>query len=216
LKEKIYNQLRSAKRLRSYNSKTDETSFRDDRRSQTHTESREGISEFSLEEVEDFLIEEGIAKKFLGLIGQGKEANVYWLKDQRNKLIAMKMFRIHTTSHNFNQLHNRSHLSDTGKIEIAERLCTKEYENLVWLNDHGVRVPKPIMRNEFMYFMEFLGTKRGASPLLNEVNLTTLGYEPVEVLDEVLHQLDLMFNQAEMVHGDFSEHNLVFHKGQFM
>ncbi|MCH8907374.1 MAG: hypothetical protein IH840_09825 [Candidatus Heimdallarchaeota archaeon] len=211
MKEKIYNELRTARKLRSKNTKSDDTTFRDDRRASTHGEHREGISEFTTDEVGEFLLEEGLAKKFFGLVGQGKEANVYWMKDHRNKLLAMKMFRIHTASHNFNSLHSRSHLSDTGKLEIAERLCTKEYENLVWLADHGVRVPHPVMRKEFMYFMEFLGNKRGPSPLLRNVKLDQLGFDPIETLDEILDQLDMMFNKAEMVHGDFSEHNLIFH-----
>ncbi len=77
--------------------------------------------------------------------------------------------------------------------------------------DAGVLVPKSIDRKEFFYMMEFLGDENGPSPLLGEVNLNELGIDPVNVLDNILDELDVMFNDAQMVHGDFSEHNIVWH-----
>ncbi|MHA2250489.1 MAG: RIO1 family regulatory kinase/ATPase domain-containing protein, partial [Candidatus Kariarchaeaceae archaeon] len=38
--------------------------------------------------------------------------------------------------------------------------------------------------------------------------------DPVKVLDDLLDELDIMFNDAMMVHGDFSEHNIVWHVKQ--
>ena len=171
----------------------------------------EHLQDFSLDEVSEMLLEERIAKRFLGIIGQGKEANVYWIRDFSNKPQAVKMFRIHTTSHNFHQYHARSKMSDTAKLTIATQLAVTEFKYLQILYTSGIRVPKPLYQKEFLFGMEFLGSKRGASPLLRNVNFSDYGLDAVDVLDELLDQVDLMFNRAMIVHGDFSEHNIIIH-----
>ena len=79
------------------------------------------------------------------------------------------------------------------------------------LYEKGVRVPVPYFRYGFLYGMEFRGGKYRASPLLKDVDLEELGFDPLEVLDEILDQMDMMFNGAQMVHGDLSEHNIIWH-----
>jgi serine/threonine-protein kinase RIO1 len=191
-----------------------DSTFRDDRRSRVHGEYLEELSEFSLNDIRTLLEEEQIAKKFLGTIGRGKEANVYWIKDYSNRNIAVKLFRLHTTSHGLQSLHSKAKLSDTAMLGVVEGLCHREYLNLHYMYDAGVRVPKPREQLEFMYTMDFLGTKRGPDPLLLEVDLVKEGHEPIDVLDDIFEQMHLMFNEAEMVHGDFSEHNLVWHENE--
>ena len=77
--------------------------------------------------------------------------------------------------------------------------------------DAGMRVPKPLFKIGFFYGMEFLGDKKSASPLLLDVDLREEGVEPLEVMDDILNQIDIMFNKAQMVHGVFSEHNIIWH-----
>lgn len=160
------------------------------------------------------MIEEGMAKKVMGMIGQGKEANVYWMKNHKNKLMAGKMFRIHTTNQNFRKLSGKTKLMDTGKLDVATSLCLREFENLQLMYDAGVRVPKPLNRKEFIYTMQFLGNARGPAPLLRDCNLAKLQLNPIDILDETLEQLDLIFNKAQMVHGDYSEHNIIMFNDQ--
>jgi len=209
----IYEDLRASRKVRSYNAKSDETTLRDDRRSKVHGPYRERMTDFTIEEIKNIISEERIAKKFFGLIGQGKEANIYWIKDFKGRHLALKLFRINTTSHNFQALHTKSKLSDTGKLNIASDLCLKEYENLQVMYEAGVKVPEPVERYEFMYTMEFLGTKRGPSPLLRDYDLDSSNVDAVAIMDQILEDLDKMFNRGQMVHGDFSEHNIVMHNG---
>ena len=167
------------------------------------------LQELKLDDVRALLISDGIAKYMYGLIGEGKEANVYWIETPEGKFQAAKMFRIYGTTHKAKFA--RHNAKTTDRFAIAEGLCMQEYQNLHFMYDAGVLVPKPIGRKEFFYLMEFLGDENGPSPLLGEVNLRELGVDPVEVLDNLLDELDVMFNNAQMVHGDFSEHNIVWH-----
>ncbi|MHA2502065.1 MAG: RIO1 family regulatory kinase/ATPase domain-containing protein [Candidatus Kariarchaeaceae archaeon] len=212
MEKRIYSQLRANNRRKRGSKYTDP-----DERYESHEETLEHLRDFTTDEIKDMLIEDGIATEFLGLIGQGKEANVYWIKDRQGDLAAVKFFRIHTTSHNFNSLHARSKLSDTAKLGIASALCRREYNNIEVSYKGGARVPKPGELQEFAYTMELLGDEYGPAPLLRDVNLKRFpgGKQfVIEMLDEILDQLDIMFNSARLVHGDFSEHNIVFHEGQ--
>lgn len=217
MEKKIYNQLRAHKRaMRSSNRVDINQDDREDHFDRYYEDTMEQLTDFSLEEIKQLLIDDNIAMEFFGIIGQGKEANVYWIQDSHYQPAAAKLFRIHTTSHNFNSLHVRSNLSDTAKLGIASGLCIREWENLKILYEKGIRVPIPKSRHEFAYLMQFLGDESGPAPLLRQVKLNRFGGKDfvIEVLDEILEQLDMMFNQANMVHGDFSEHNIVWYDNQ--
>jgi serine/threonine-protein kinase RIO1 len=211
LEKQIYNELRAHKVARKKRKDQNIDPDLDDQPISTFGDQRERLKDFSLEEVKQMLLEDNIARKFRSVIGQGKEANVYWIRDMTKREAALKMFRIHTTSHNLQEYHARSKLSDTAKLSITSSFCKREYMNLIALYDAGVRVPKPYNQAEFYYSMQFLGTKRGPSPLLREINLDDAGYDIVEMMDDVLEQVDIMFNNALIVHGDFSEHNIILH-----
>lgn len=207
--ERINEKLRTAARARG-NTRSG-VSDRELRRARSTVRGQiqEKFTDFTVDEVKELLIEEQLAKKFYGLIGQGKEANVYHIKDHKNKYLAVKMFRVHASTHNFNSLHARTKLSDTAKLGIATGLCLREYENLVIAHRAGVRVPKPIWRKGFFYAAEMIGGKYPA-PLLTKVNLEEENYDPIEIMDDALEQLDIIFNNAEMVHGDYLG-NLLLH-----
>ncbi|MFV2013915.1 MAG: RIO1 family regulatory kinase/ATPase, partial [Candidatus Heimdallarchaeota archaeon] len=211
LEKKIYNELRTHKVARKKRRDQTIDPSVEDQPDSSFGVQREGLKDFTLEEVKELLIQDNIARKFRGVIGQGKEANVYWIRDAKKREAALKMFRIHTSSHNLKSYHARSKLSDTAKLNITSRFCLTEYLNLYTLYEAGVRVPKPYDQYEFYYSMQFLGSKRGVSPLLLDVNLEDAELEIVEMMDDILEQLDIMFNKAMIVYGDFSEHNIIFH-----
>lgn len=211
LEKKIYNELRAFKteRKKRMDQRIDPNA--DEQPFSSFGAQRERLKDFTLEEVKEMLIEDNIARRFRSVIGQGKEANVYWIRDMKKREAAIKMFRIHTTSHNLQEYHARSKLSDTAKLSITSGFCKKEYMNLNNLYEAGVRVPRPYNQSEFYYSMQFLGSKRGPSPLLRDVNLDEEGYEIIDMMDDILEQMDKMFNKALIVHGDFSEHNIILH-----
>jgi RIO kinase 1 len=211
IKERIYEQLRAHERKKSQ-LKGDKGGLDEEYKPKTSSspvEAKEKLSDFSYDEITNLLYDEGAIKQLYGLIGQGKEADVYYGLDFSNRPVAIKSFRINTTSHNFQSL-NHKKLTDTGKLEIATNLCTREYLNLHYMYEAGVQVPEPYERYEFVYTMQLLGTIENPDPLLRNVDLVQIGFDPIDVYDEILQNLDLMFNKAKMVHGDFSEHNIVW------
>ncbi|MCY3414243.1 MAG: hypothetical protein INQ03_21540 [Candidatus Heimdallarchaeota archaeon] len=196
IEDRIYERLRAAARIRDLTRKGASNEELDKAKKLQRNGYQEKFTDLTPSEIKQILTEEQIAKKFYGLIGAGKEANVYHIKDFKNRYLAVKMFRINTSSHSI------STVADTAKLGVATGLCLREFENLADAYRGGVRTPKPIWHNGFFYAAEMVGGKYPA-PLLTKINLKEEGLDPVEVLDDALEQLDIIFNKAEMVHGDY-------------
>jgi len=207
VEKKLYHQLRKGIQARRARADTADASDHEIRSTRVYGPSLERLTEFQLTQLEDLLIDDGIISEIVRLIGQGKEANVYWVRDMKGKDLALKIFRLHTTSHaeQFGSVH------DTGKLQVAESMALKEYLNLSYAEEAGVRTPKLGAREEFIFTMQFLGDTTGPAPLLRNINLVELGYDPVTILEEILDEMYILFNEAQMVHGDFSEHNLIWY-----
>ena len=60
--------------------------------------------------------------------------------------------------------------------------------------------------------MQFIGKDWIPAPQLRQVILEN----PEEVLDDIIEQLRIMFQYAKIIHGDFSEYNLLFHNGKII
>ena len=58
--------------------------------------------------------------------------------------------------------------------------------------------------------MEYAGTKVSASPKLREVQID----EPELVFDDLLEFLAICWQKANLVHGDFSPYNILWHEGR--
>jgi serine/threonine-protein kinase RIO1 len=90
----------------------------------------------------------------------------------------------------------------------------QEYDMMVELYDRGIPLPIPYEQKDFAYSMELLGTEIGPSPLLKEVNLLELGFDPIDVLENILDIYYKMFAECYVAHGDFNEHNLIWHNNR--
>lgn len=211
MEHKIIEQLKTAKRLKQVEYAPDELSNRDIQRLNQIDKPGSGmdtLTDFHTTDLERILIEDGLVTEIVRLIGQGKEANVYWIRDDSDRDMALKLFRMNTSSHR----DAFSKVGDTGKLQVAENFALREYLNLSYAEDAGMNVPRGGVHEEFIFTMDFLGDEQGPAPLLRNVDLQEEGADPVTVLEEVLDQVDLMFNSAQLVHGDFSEHNLVWYR----
>jgi len=208
VEKKIYEQLRTGTQSKEIAKLPENATAREKQRIKAFGEQRETLTEFQIDDLEALLIEDEIISQLVRLIGQGKEANVYWVKDPDGKDMALKLFRIHTTSHR----DAFSKVEDTGKLQVAENLALREYLNISYAKEGGVRVPSLGVREEFVFTMGFLGDTQGPAPLLRDVNLVEVGVDPIEILEQILDELYILFNTAEMAHGDFSEHNLVWYQ----
>lgn len=142
-------------------------------------------------------------------LGAGKEAFVI-LGVKNNYPVCVKSFRPFSQT-NIKRKKGQYHITEYGMSTIMAR---DEYQNLKILKYFGINVPQPIEYNKGLSFsMELLIANNSddyqPAPLLRDVNLKKIGLNPVNVLEEILNQVDIMFNEANMVHGDLSEFNIL-------
>jgi serine/threonine-protein kinase RIO1 len=139
------------------------------------------------------------------IIGQGKEAFVWWGKDYLNRSVAVKSYKIYRTS-NRHIIHNTYR---TSPYEMITYLAKLEFYKTLDLYEFGLPVPQPYKWIGYSFSMELIGTEKGPSPLLRECSKESFD-DPSEVLEICIDILHDMF-QKHYVHGDFSEHNLIYH-----
>jgi RIO kinase 1 len=90
---------------------------------------------------------------------------------------------------------------------------TYEYNTLLALASEGCAVPKPISLSPNAILMTYCGTKtRGAATLI-EVGLNRR--EAARVFDEVKRNLTILAG-FELVHGDLSAYNILYHEGEIL
>jgi len=158
------------------------------------------VREVSLETVRADAVESGLLDDVVGILGTGKEANVYvglW----KGSPLALKVYRLHSTPH-------RKKSAVGYSQDRMGAIAAREFTVLLKAFRAGVPVPTPARRVDNMFTMRFLGDEKSA-PLLKDVVLE----DPAEAGRQALSLVEKLFD-ACIVHGDLSEYNLVFWKGQ--
>ena len=80
----------------------------------------------------------------------------------------------------------------------------KEYRNLMRLKKSGLSVPEAFGINENVLVMEYIGDDVSPSPRLRDVKVEN----PEYVLSELIKFLRVGWDDAKLVHADFSEFNV--------
>ena len=168
----------------------------------------EGIEEISPAESIVEAIENGLISKAQQIIGQGKEAFVCWGSDFQDRMVAVKTYRIYKTTHR-DVIHGTYR---TNPYVIVSQFAKLEYYKNLDLFEAKLPVPEPYKYAGFSYSMELIGDEDGPAPLLRDVSKSFFD-DPAEILEECIDILHDMF-QAQYVHGDFSEHNLLWYNDQ--
>jgi len=88
----------------------------------------------------------------------------------------------------------------------------KEFRNLRRLVTSGIRAPLPLDLRNHTLAMQFLGTDRIAAPRLKNVKGLSL-QDWSRLYIEVVVNLRAIYHKASLVHGDFSEYNILYHMG---
>ncbi|MCD6146694.1 MAG: serine protein kinase RIO [Thermoplasmata archaeon] len=143
-------------------------------------------------------------------ISTGKEGNVFRGKS-REGFVAVKIYRINTIT--FRNISKYLQYDGLVKVKKDRRSVIyawskKEFTNLSRLHQAGVRVPKPIANEGNVIVMEYIGDEETPAPLLKDAKMD----EPEEVFEDIVKNMSLMYNKANMVHADLSEYNILFHK----
>lgn len=163
----------------------------------------------------------GYIRALGGVISTGKEANVFYADGHyecQNVPMAVKIYRIETSE--FYRMDEylfgdrRFDLRRISKKDIIIVWTEKEFRNLERAYEYGVNVPKPFVYYRNIILMEFLGEDEIPAPTLSDVgyNLRDI-VEIKEFFEDVIQNVKRLY-EAELVHADLSEYNIVLFKGK--
>ena len=161
------------------------------------------------------LIRKRVLKRISGVISAGKEARVYLGYTPDDRPLAVKIYL--TSSAGFRKgilkyiagdpRFQGVKTSDTRALIYA--WTRKEYRNLVRVREAGVKAPEPVAFLNNVLVMQFLGEESKRYPLLEEA-YKELEREELEIVyKQVLEELEKIVCKARLVHGDFSEFNIM-------
>ena len=167
----------------------------------------------------------------------GKEANVYCCSahpDMHLDLLAAKVYRPRM----FRNLRNdaryrqgREILDEEGKPVFGRREVLamqkktrfgQELRHISWMEaefttleillEAGVDVPRPLLHNDNVILMEYVGDRDLPAPNLNQVRLEKA--EAGRLFERLVENLQIMLS-CHRVHADLSAYNILYWEGQF-
>ena len=166
------------------------------------------ITELSTQQAVAEAIENGLLVEVQQVIGQGKEAFVCWGIDRYQQQVAVKSYKLYRTTHR-GVIHGTYR---TSPYAIIAQFAKLEFYKNLDLHEAKLPVPQPYKYAGYSYSMELIGDEDGPAPLLRDLSKTFFD-DPADILEECIDILHDMF-KARYVHGDFSEHNLLFYNDQ--
>ncbi len=155
------------------------------------------------------LINDGVFATLDYPVSTGKEAVVFHATTSQGVGKAVKIYRI--TNSTFKTI--AVYILGDPRFKRVKKAtkptifawAQKEFQNLVRMQDAGVRVPTPSRVRDNVLVMEYIGDETQPAPLLRNVELA----DPPAVLRDVVENLRAM-RKARLVHADLSEYNLLF------
>ncbi|RLE66680.1 MAG: serine protein kinase RIO [Thermoprotei archaeon] len=166
------------------------------------------------------LMNKGVIKKMYGVVAAGKEARVYWAESPDGKDLAVKIFLVSTAEFRRGIMKYidgdpRFRNIKKDRRHIIRIWCSKEFRNLRLAYSHGVRVPKPIDREENVLVMEFInmpGHRGVPAPLIKNYPPE----DPNEAFEVIKGYIVKLYREARLVHADLSEYNIMHRDGEYI
>ncbi|UCH88945.1 MAG: serine protein kinase RIO [Thermoplasmata archaeon] len=142
-------------------------------------------------------------------ISTGKEANVFKGTTPEGESVAVKIYRIATATYK----HFKKYIEGDPRFRNVKgdhrsqvyTWAQKEFKNLKRMCAAEVRVPEPVTYIKNILVMEYIGTEEGAAPMLKDIELEN----PQECFDILVNAIEILYNKGRLVHGDFSEYNIL-------
>jgi RIO kinase 1 len=173
-----------------------------------------------IEEVFDRLTLKGMLKLFTkgtidtlhGVVNAGKEARVYYATDKEDRELAVKIYYTHTAEFRKGMMQYIEGDPRFKRIRKNTRSMIytwnqKEFNNLQLCEEAGINSPRPYDFIRNILVMEFIGEDGLPAPLLREMNPEN----PQSFYDQVLVEMQLLWQKAGLAHGDLSEYNIMVH-----
>jgi len=166
------------------------------------------------------LMNKGVIKKIFGVVAAGKEARVYWAESPKGEDLAVKIFLVSTAEFRrgiMKYIDGDPRFKKVRKDRryIIQLWCSKEYKNLTTAYANGIRVPKPVDREENVLVMEFInlpGQRGVPAPLLKDYP----PLNPEKAYSIIENYIIKLYKQAKLVHADLSEYNIMHRNGEYI
>ena len=158
------------------------------------------------------LLVNGPLEKIEGIISAGKEANIYLAFDKAGKEVALKIYKVDSNTskwmRNYIEGDPRFKEIPHNVSKIIYLWAKKEYKNLKRAFNVGLRVPEPILIKYNILMMEYIGFKSTPAPKLKDVKNPK---DKVDLFNDILNFIKILYQKAKLVHGDLSEFNILYH-----
>lgn len=159
-----------------------------------------------------------------GVIGHGKESTVLHAtgrdhEDLPEQEVAIKIFNSNSnvafkTRDTYNKSKCPSYKFDKpkSKSDSLNKWAERGFKNLKLLRRENINCPDAISLKKHVLVMSFLGSNASPSPQLKDAHLddTQLRNSYEQVVDIMCR----MYKNCELIHGDLSEYNLLWHQDQ--
>lgn len=145
------------------------------------------------------------------VVSTGKEADVFYAKSPKGDDLAVKIYRIHTSKFrkiDIYVLGDRRFGRARSTIKSKWNWARREFKNLMLAWKNNIHVPKPITVHRNIVVMEFIGDEGSPAPLLKDVEYIE---NPERVFQQLLNDIDALYNKAKIVHSDLSPFNILYH-----
>jgi len=177
------------------------------------------VSEDVFDDVTLLALYKLVHKKWLSVIGgsisTGKEANVFY-GEREGVSVAIKIYRIRTA--NFTTMSSyitgdrRFSRVKKSRKELVFAWTRKEFSNLVRAQDAGIPVPEPLVWDRNILIMSYLGENEIPYPQLKNADFD----DAAGIYATIMRYIDVLYNEAELVHGDLSEFNILYSEKPYL
>lgn len=155
------------------------------------------------------LLLHGVLKSLDFPVSTGKEANVFRGTTPRGGYVAVKIYRVNTSTfkHVLQYIQGDERFQGVrgDKRALVQAWCQKEHRNLIRLCEAGLPVPEPIKAIDNVLVTEYLGIKEGHWPTLKEARID----DAKRLWDQLADDYVNAYNKADLVHADLSEYNVL-------
>lgn len=162
------------------------------------------------------LLSSGYLSEIDGCLSTGKEANVYYAKGgQNDQEFAVKIFKTSILvfkdrdRYVSGEYRFRNGYCKSNPRKMVKTWAEKEMRNLKRLAAAGIPCPTPHLLKSHVLVMNFLGSNGWCAPRLKDATLTD--EQVFDCYVTIVVDVYRMYHECNLVHGDLSEYNLLWH-----
>ena len=164
------------------------------------------------------MLNSGYISEIDGCLSTGKEANVYYARGPEGQEYALKIFKTSILVFKDRDIYVsgeyrfRNGYCKSNPRKMVKTWAEKEMRNLKRLSSAGIPCPTPHLLKSHVLVMDFLGKDGWCAERLKEVDLTP--EQTVDTYITICVDVRRMYHECNLVHGDLSEYNLLWHEGR--